>query len=113
MDAGNAEALYVVRFWVRPDGGQAVIDWLDQRHMAEVAQQPGFLWAKRCRLEQDAADGWQAHLMVYGLASREALEAYFQSAARRRFMEAGSAFRDLMRAERSWGTVAAATSTGR
>jgi hypothetical protein len=108
MDAGNTVgALYVVHFWVRPDGGQAVIDWLDHRHMAEVAEQPGFLWAKRCRLEQDAADGWQAHMMVYGLASRAVLEAYFQSDARRRFMTEGSAFQHLMRAERLWGTVEA------
>ena len=71
-----AVAAHVNReFWVRPDGGQAVVDWLDRRHMAEVAEQPGFLWARRCRLEQDAEDGWHAHLMVYGLASRSALDA--------------------------------------
>ena len=68
----------------------------------------GDLWTTNT-LALPTADGWQAHLMVYGLASRAALEDYFQSDARRRFMEEGSAFRDLMRAERLWGTVAAAT----
>ena len=101
------DAIYLVRFSVRPDGGQAVIDWLDTRHMAEVAQQPGFLWARRCRLAQDDADGWHAHVMIYAVATRAALEAYFASDARRRFMEEGSAFAPLMRAERQWGTVEA------
>jgi hypothetical protein len=105
--------LYIVRFWVRPDGGQAVIDWLDTRHMAEVAEQPGFLWARRCRLDQDAEDGWHAHMMLYGLTSRAALEAYFAGEARRRFMEEGQAFAHLMRAERLWGAVATGTDSRR
>ena len=63
----EADTYYVVKFWVKPQGGDAVIRWLDERHMAEVAHQPGFLWARRCRLDEDAPDGWHAYLMIYGL----------------------------------------------
>ncbi len=103
----DAPVYYVVRFWLKPEGGEAVIRWLDERHMAEVAAQPGFLWARRCRLEQDAPDGWHAYLMVYGLESREALERYFNSPARQRFTEEGKPFQTVMRAERAWGKVEA------
>ncbi|HEY5209714.1 MAG TPA: DUF4286 family protein [Stellaceae bacterium] len=101
----EATTYYVVRFWIKPEGGQAVIDWLDSRHMAEVTAQPGFLWSRRCRLEQDAPDGWHAYLMIYGLESRAALERYFNSPARERFAEEGKPFAAVMRTERGWGTV--------
>lgn len=103
---GNVEkeAYYVVRFWVPPDNNQ-VLAWLDSRHMAEVATQPGFRWARRVRLEQDADDGWHAHLMIYGLESRAALERYFNSAARERFGEEAKAYATVLRTERSWGSV--------
>jgi len=103
----EADTYYVVKFWVKPQGGDAVIRWLDERHMAEVAQQPGFLWARRCRLDEDAPDGWHAYLMIYGLESREALERYFNSPARARFTEEGKPFQNVMRTERSWGRVVA------
>lgn len=103
----DAPIYYVVRFWTKPQGGDAVIRWLDERHMAEVAGQPGFLWAKRIRLEQDADDGWHAHLNIYGVESRAALERYFASADRARFNEEAKAYKDVLRAERSWGALAA------
>jgi quinol monooxygenase YgiN len=100
----DKEAYFVVRFWV-PPGNTEVLDWLDARHMAEVAAQPGFRWARRLRLEQDAEDGWHAHLMIYGVESRAALERYFTSSARQRFAEEAKAFAKVLRTERSWGTV--------
>ena len=101
----DAPVLYVVRFWVSPQGGDAVIRWLDSKHMKEVTEQPGFLWSRRCRLEEDAADGWHAYLMIYGVQSRPALEDYFNGAARARFGEEGKQFQHVLRAERAWGTV--------
>ncbi len=100
----DKEAYYVVRFWV-PPGNTEVLDWLDATHMKEVTSEPGFLWSRRIRLEQDAEDGWHAHLMIYGLESRQALERYFNSAARERFGEEAKAYAKVLRTERSWGTV--------
>jgi hypothetical protein len=53
-----AETLYCVRFWVSPEGREAVMQWLDGHHMQDVVSQPGFRWMKRLKLAQDADDGW-------------------------------------------------------
>ncbi len=103
----DAAVFYVVRFWVAPEGGDAVIKWLDERHMAEVAHQPGFLWARRIRLDQDAPDGWHAYLNLYGVESRAALERYFASADRARFAEEAKAYAGVLRTERAWGELVA------
>jgi hypothetical protein len=50
-----------------------------------VVGQPGFLWARMFDLEQSDEDGWPAYMMMYGLESREALEAYFGSDAPPRY----------------------------
>jgi hypothetical protein len=94
-----------VRFWISPQGVDAVLHWLDSKHTAEVAAQPGFLSAHRVRLEEDAADGWHAHMMIYGLESREALMRYFASDAPKRFAEERKPFEHHLRTERAWGSV--------
>jgi len=48
----HAPVLYMVKVWISPDGGDAYLRWLEEKHMAEVIREPGFLWAPRCRLEQ-------------------------------------------------------------
>ena len=48
----HAPVLYMVKVWVSPDGGERYLRWLEEKHMAEVIREPGFLWAQRCRLEQ-------------------------------------------------------------
>ena len=48
----HAPVLYMVKAWVSPDGGERYLRWLEEKHMAEVIREPGFLWAQRCRLEQ-------------------------------------------------------------
>ncbi len=101
----NARVLYFVRVWVSPDGGQRYLDWLERKHMAEVIREPGFLWAKRCRLEQADERGWAGYLLVYGLGSRDALERYLRSPARERFWRGLEPFNDVHRGERFWGTV--------
>ena len=69
----EAPVLYMVKAWAAPDGGERWLRWLEEKHMAEVIREPGFLWAKRCRLEQTDEHGWTGWLLVYGLESRAGL----------------------------------------
>jgi hypothetical protein len=117
----QAGAVYLVRFWVKPEAVDTVLDWLDHGHIAEVVAEPGFLWARRARLLNEDAndDGWPGFAMVYGIESLGHLDRYFESEAPRRFAaeRAEKGLDDLMRVERDWGTVefaadAAAEATG-
>ena len=101
----DAPVLYTVLAWVAPDGGQRYLDWLERKHMAEVIREPGFLWARKCRLEQTDERGWVGYLLIYGLASRAALEAYLDSPARARFWQELEPFDAVHRAERFYGVV--------
>ncbi len=73
--------------------------------MAEVIAEPGFLWARKVRLEQADDDGWEGYLLIYGLESRDALEAYLNSAARERFWRDLEPLNAVHRAERFYGAV--------
>src|SRR5881397_2763909 len=73
--------------------------------MAEVISEPGFLWARKCRLEQTDEQGWAGYLLIYGLESQEALETYLHSPARDRFWQELEPFNDVHRAERFYGAV--------
>ena len=101
----TAAVLYMVRAWVSPQGGERYLRWLEDRHMAEVIKEPGFLWARKCRLEQTDDKGWQGYLLIYGLASRAALDAYLQSPARQRFWKELEPFNDVHYAERFYGSI--------
>ncbi len=101
----EAPIIYTVIVWVSPDGGDPYLEWLECKHMREVIAEPGFLWARRCRLEQTDAEGWRGYLLLYGLATRAALDAYLHSAARERFWRELEPFNAVHRAERVWGTV--------
>ncbi len=101
----SAPVLYMVRAWVSPHGGERYLRWLEQKHMAEVIKEPGFLWARKCRLEQTDDKGWQGYLLIYGLASRAALDAYLQSPARARFWKELEPLADVHYAERFYGAV--------
>lgn len=104
----DAEVLYVVRFWVDPRGHRQVFDWLDGGHCAEVASQPGFRFYHRLALEQAGEDGWPGYMMVYGLASRQALQAYFDNTAlHRKFAEQRAPLDQYLRSDRAWGSVEA------
>ncbi len=81
----EAQAVYIVQFWIRPNGGARVIEWLNDTHLADVVAQPGFLWARMYALEHGSDDGWPAYMMIYGLDSRQALDAYFESDAPKRY----------------------------
>lgn len=101
----DAPVLYLVKAWVSPDGGERYLQWLEKKHMAEVIREPGFLWARRCRLEQTDDRGWVGYLLIYGLESRAALEAYLNSSARRRFWKELEPFNAVHRAERLYGGI--------
>jgi hypothetical protein len=94
---------YITRYWIAPAGEARVLGWLDGGHTAEVAAQPGFLAARRIRLEAVDAVGWRAFTTIYRAESKAAVETYLQSAARERFAREQMAFTDVLRAERSWG----------
>ena len=92
----------VVRFRVAPEAEAQLLRWLDGGHMAEVASQPGFLWAKRIRLEDNA------YLMIYGIESKAAFEAYeSNSALKAKFAKERASFEKHMKIERFAGEVVA------
>ena len=101
----DAPVLYMVRAWVCPGAGDRYLRWLEDTHMREVINEPGFLWARRYRLEQTNDKGWVGYLLIYGLESRAALEAYLHSAARERFWRELEPFNDVHSAERFFGTL--------
>jgi hypothetical protein len=97
--------VYVVKFWISPQGADQVLHWLDSKHTAEVVAQPGFQSVRRVRLEEQAADGWQPYMMIYGLESRDALMRYFESDAPKRYAEERKPFEQHLRTERGWGDI--------
>ncbi len=102
----DAPVMYVVRFWVDPQGHAALFAWLDGGHNAEVVAQPGFRFVKRLKLEQKGEDGWDGYMMIYGLDSRAALDAYFANTAlAEKFKLERAAFVQYLRTDRAWGTV--------
>ncbi len=101
----DAPVLYMVKAWVSPAGGERWLRWLEEKHMADVIREPGFLWARRYRLEQNDERGWAGYLLIYGLESPAALERYLASPARAGFWRELEQFDDVHRAERFYGTV--------
>ena len=97
----------VVRFWVAPEAEAQVIGWLDGGHMAEVAAQPGFLWAKRIRIEKNA-EGWSGYSMIYGVSSKkDFLEYENNSALKAKFAKQRAPFEKHMKIDRFCGEVVA------
>lgn len=104
----DAPVMYVVRFWVDPQGHREVFDWLDGGHSAEVVAQPGFLFYHRLALEQPGDDGWPGYMMLYGLESRQALENYFNNKAlHEKFNQQRAPFVHCIRTDRAWGSLEA------
>jgi len=42
----KASVLYLVRFRISPSEGGPFLNWLEGGHIAEVIQEPGFIWAR-------------------------------------------------------------------
>jgi len=92
----------VVRFWVDPQAEAKMLGWLDGGHMAEVASQPGFLWCKRIRLQENN------HMMIYGIESKAAFDAYEANAAlKAKFARERAPFEKHLKIERLAGEVVA------
>jgi hypothetical protein len=102
----DAPVLYMVRGSVDPQRAAEHFAWLDGGHCAEVISQPGFRFVRRVTLEQKDSDGWEKFMVIYGVESREALEAYFNdTATRKKFAREGAAFELSVRTDRVWGSV--------
>ena len=101
----DAELIYVVKSWYDPNQGEPYIDWLENKHVREVLEEPGILWAKRVRLDQSDDNGWPCILLVYGFENRDALNTYMKSSSRLRFREELNEMRDIHYSERFWGDV--------
>jgi hypothetical protein len=107
----DAPVVYVVRFWVAPETEQELIDWIDNGHLQEVVDQPGFLWGRRLTLDDRDGQGWQGYLNLYGLESREAFEAYQRSDIQAKFQQEASRFAEHMRIERGLADLALSVSS--
>ena len=91
----------VVKFWIAPEAEAQVLGWLDGGHMAEVASQPGFLWARRIRLEA-------GHMMIYGIESKAAFDSYENNLQlKAKFARERAPFEKHMKIERFCGEVVA------
>jgi hypothetical protein len=98
----DAQYFLVVRFTIEPQAEAPVKKWLDGGHVAEVLRQPGFLWCKRVKL------GAGGYLMLYGIESRAAFEAYEGNAVlKAKFARERAPFEKHMRIERFAGEVEA------
>ena len=98
----EAKYFLVVRFSVDPQAEPQLMRWLDGGHMKEVASQKGFLWCKRVRT------GPHAYLMLYGIESKAAFDAYESNKAlKEKFARERAPFEKHMRIERLAGEVEA------
>ena len=96
----DAKYFLVVRFSVEPQAEAQLMRWLDGGHMKEVASQKGFLWCKRIKT------GPQAFLMLYGIESKAAFDAYEgNQALKEKFARERAPFEKHMKIDRFHGEV--------
>ena len=96
----DAKYFLVVRFSIEPQAEAQLLGWLDGGHMQEVASQKGFLWCKRIKT------GPHAYLMLYGIESKAAFDAYESNKGlKERFARERAPFEKHMRIERLAGEV--------
>ena len=97
----DARYFLVVRFTIEPQAEAQVLRWLDGGHAAEVAKQPGFLWCRRLKGENNS------YVMLYGIESKAAFLAYEGNAAlKARFLQERAPFEKQMKIDRFHGEVA-------
>lgn len=104
-DMKDIDLIYVVRSWYDPENGQPYLDWLENKHMREVLQEPGIEWARRVMLDQPDEKGWPSCLLIYGFENRDALAAYMESDAREGFWKELQTMKDIHYSDRFWGDV--------
>lgn len=96
---------YSVKVWVDPERGEDYIAWLTGGHVAEVAGEPGVLWAHLARMDEVAEDGWIGFQAAYGFESRAAFDAYQNGELNKSFAPAWQKYAGLFRIERAIGTL--------
>jgi hypothetical protein len=97
----DANYFLAVRFAIEPQVEAQVLRWLDGGHAAEVAKQPGFLWCRRIKGEN------HTYLMLYGIESKAAFDAYESNAPlKKKFVAERAPFEKHMKIERFHGEVA-------
>jgi hypothetical protein len=105
--AMNENYFLVVRFHVAPQAEAQLVGWLDGGHMKEVASQPGFLWARRIRIDRNA-DGWNGYSMIYGISSKKDFLQYESNTAlKAKFAKERAPFEKHMKIDRFAGEVVA------
>ncbi len=72
--------IYVITAEVNPADEATWDEWQTRQHMPDVLSQPGFLRVTKYKVEAPA-DGWSQYLIMYEVASREALAAYLNGEA--------------------------------
>lgn len=103
----EAKLYYIVRYWVDPAGLDKVRHYTDAGgHTADVVALPGFLWARKLDLGEKDEKGWHAFMTIYGLESRDALDAYMSGPDFKKFAEQQKTIAPYMRMRREIGTVA-------
>lgn len=97
--------LYYILLDVDPKNGEPFMRWLSSKHIQEVANNPGFLWARRVPLDEPAEDGWKRLMIVYGINSREEYQAYNGGEAFLQYKEECKQFDGMYRVQRFFGQV--------
>jgi hypothetical protein len=96
----EAKFFLVVRFSIAPEAVVQVMRWLDGGHVTEVLRTPGFLWCNRVKTDNGG------YLMLYGIESRAAFEAYEANGElKAKFARERAPFEKHMRIERVCGEV--------
>ncbi len=72
--------IYAINAEVNPADETTWDEWQTRHHMPDVLSQPGFLRVTKYKVDAPA-DGWSQYLILYEVASREALEAYLNGEA--------------------------------
>ena len=72
--------IYAINAEVNPIDEATWDEWQTRHHMPDVLSQPGFLRVTKYKIDAPA-DGWSQYLIMYEVASREALDAYLSGEA--------------------------------
>ncbi len=72
--------IYAINAEVNPVDELAWDEWQTRHHMPDVLSQPGFLRVTKYKIDAPA-DGWSQYLIMYEVASREALDTYLKGEA--------------------------------
>ncbi len=72
--------IYAITAEVNPVDEATWDEWQTRHHMPDVLSQPGFLRVTKYKVDAPA-DGWSQYLIMYEVASREALDAYLTGEA--------------------------------